>query len=69
MGLGGQHILLLVIVALLLFSRGKISELMGDVGKGIKSFRRGMAEDQASISERPISDTECQKTDSTRARK
>ncbi|MBK9079891.1 MAG: twin-arginine translocase TatA/TatE family subunit [Hyphomicrobium sp.] len=46
MGLGAQHILLLLIVALLLFGRGKISELMGDVAKGIKSFKKGMADDE-----------------------
>ena len=34
MGLSAQHFLLLMIVALLLFGRGKISELMGDVAKG-----------------------------------
>lgn len=46
MGLSAQHVLLLLIVALLLFGRGKISELMGDVAKGIKSFKKGMAEDE-----------------------
>ena len=45
MGLSAQHILLLLIIALLLFGRGKISELMGDVAKGIKSFKKGLAED------------------------
>jgi len=45
MGLSAQHFLLLIIVALLLFGRGKISELMGDVAKGIKSFKKGMADD------------------------
>jgi sec-independent protein translocase protein TatA len=45
MGLSAQHILLLMIIALLLFGRGKISELMGDVAKGIKSFKKGMAEE------------------------
>jgi len=39
------HILILVIVAVLLFGgRGKISDLMGDVAKGIKSFRQGLNE-------------------------
>lgn len=47
MGLSAQHLLLLLIIALLLFGRGKISELMGDVAKGIKSFKKGMAEDEA----------------------
>lgn len=49
MGLSAQHILLLLIVALLLFGRGKISELMGDVAKGIKSFKKGMAEDEVDV--------------------
>ena len=39
------HILILAVVALVLFGgRGKISDLMGDVGKGIKSFRQGLNE-------------------------
>ena len=39
------HILILAIVAVLLFGgRGKISDLMGDVAKGIKSFRQGLAD-------------------------
>lgn len=45
MGFSAQHLLLFLIIALLLFGRGKISELMGDVAKGIKSFKKGMAED------------------------
>ena len=45
MGLGAQHILLLLIVALLLFGRGKISEFMGDAAKGIKAFKKGLAEE------------------------
>lgn len=53
MGLSAQHILLLLIIALLLFGRGKISELMGDVAKGIKSFKKGMAEDDEPPSAAP----------------
>ena len=45
MGLSAQHFLLLIIVGLLLFGRGKISELMGDVAKGIKSFKKGLADE------------------------
>jgi len=33
------------VVVLLLFGRGKIPELMGDMAKGIKSFKRGMSDD------------------------
>jgi sec-independent protein translocase protein TatA len=39
------QILVVVILLVLLFGRGKISALMGDVAKGIKSFKKGMAED------------------------
>jgi sec-independent protein translocase protein TatA len=46
MGLGWQHILLFLIVALLLFGRGKISELMGDFAKGIKAFKKGLSEEE-----------------------
>lgn len=39
------HILILAIVALLLFGgHGKVSDLMADVGKGIRSFRKGLSE-------------------------
>jgi len=41
------QILIVVVLLVLLFGRGKISELMGDVAKGIKSFKKGMAEDEA----------------------
>ena len=48
MGLSWQHILLLMIVALLLFGgRGKISGLMGDFASGIKAFKKGLAEDDS----------------------
>ena len=41
------HWIIVLAVGLLLFGgRGKISELMGDVAKGIKSFKKGMAEDE-----------------------
>jgi sec-independent protein translocase protein TatA len=41
------HWLMLLVVGLLLFGgKGKISDLMGDVAKGIKSFKKGMAEDE-----------------------
>ncbi len=45
MSIGPVQIILILIVIVLLFGRGKISELMGDVAKGIKSFKKGMAED------------------------
>ena len=39
------QILIVVLLVVVLFGRGKISGLMGDVAKGIKSFKKGMAED------------------------
>ena len=41
------HWLIVLVVVLLLFGRGKIPELMGDVAKGIKSFKKGMTDDEA----------------------
>ncbi|MCP8895437.1 twin-arginine translocase TatA/TatE family subunit [Shinella daejeonensis] len=40
------HWLIVLVVVLLLFGRGKIPELMGDVAKGIKSFKKGMSDDE-----------------------
>ena len=40
------QILIVVVLLVLLFGRGKISELMGDVAKGIKSFKKGMSEEE-----------------------
>ncbi|MSP06618.1 MAG: twin-arginine translocase TatA/TatE family subunit [Candidatus Fonsibacter sp.] len=48
MGLSFWHIIIVVIVVVLLFGRGKISDLMGDVAKGIKSFKKGMSDEQPS---------------------
>ncbi|MGI9385985.1 MAG: twin-arginine translocase TatA/TatE family subunit [Methyloligellaceae bacterium] len=44
---GIWQILLIVVILVLLFGRGKISELMGDVAKGIKSFKKGISEEEA----------------------
>jgi sec-independent protein translocase protein TatA len=41
------HWIVLGAVVLVLFGRGKISEMMGDVAKGIKAFKKGMNEDEA----------------------
>ena len=51
MGLSIWQIAIVVILVVLLFGRGKISSLMGDVAKGIKSFKKGMSSD-------PIEDSE-----------
>ena len=53
MSIGFWQIAIVVVLVVLLFGRGKISDLMGDVAKGIKSFKKGMkdpAQDQTEIS-------------------
>jgi len=47
--IGLPGILLIAIVVLVLFGRGKISSLMGEVGKGITSFKKGVTEGKAEI--------------------
>ena len=44
MSIGFWQIAVVVILVVLLFGRGKISDLMGDVAKGIKSFKKGMSD-------------------------
>ncbi len=43
------HWIIVLVVVLLLFGRGKIPELMGDMAKGIKSFKKGMSDDEAEV--------------------
>jgi len=49
-GLSLPHLIILALVVLILFGRGRISEMMGDFGKGIKSFKQGMNEE----ADRPV---------------
>ncbi len=51
MGISFPHLLIVALVVLVLFGRGRISEMMGDFGKGIKSFKQGMAEE---TTDRPV---------------
>ncbi|MBX7514631.1 twin-arginine translocase TatA/TatE family subunit [Qipengyuania sp. GH38] len=52
MSLGPWQLIIIAIVILVLFGRGRISEMMGDFGKGIKSFKQGMNEEDAAPSKR-----------------
>ena len=45
MGISFWQIAIVVVLVVLLFGRGKIASLMGDVAKGIKSFKKGMSSD------------------------
>ena len=44
MSLGPMQLIIIALLILVLFGRGRISEMMGDFGKGIKSFKQGMSE-------------------------
>ncbi len=46
------HWLIVAVIILLLFGKGRISEVMGDMGKGIKSFKKGIAETEDDV--RPV---------------
>ena len=48
------HWIIVLVLILVLFGRGKVSELMGDVAKGIKSFKKGMADDDEPAQSRAI---------------
>lgn len=48
MGLSLPHILIFAVVAILLLGGGRFSSMMGDVAKGVKNFKKGMAEDESS---------------------
>jgi sec-independent protein translocase protein TatA len=52
-GLSIWHWIIVIVVVLLLFGRNKISDLMGDMAKGIKAFKRGMAEDEQAATSDP----------------
>lgn len=54
MGAGSiWHWVILLLIVVLLFGKGKISEVMGDVAKGIKSFKKGMSDDDAAAAKAP----------------
>ena len=57
------HWLIVLVVVLLLFGRGKIPELMGDVAKGIKNFRKGMGEDEATDTAKTVEHKADEKTE------
>ena len=49
--IGWTGIIIVAILVVLLFGRGKISSIMGDVAKGIKSFKKGMSDDNKGMSD------------------
>ena len=57
MSIGFWQIAIVVVLVVLLFGRGKISDLMGDVAKGIKSFKKGMKDPTQDHTESTSSET------------
>jgi len=68
MSIGFWQIAIVVVLVVLLFGRGKISDLMGDVAKGIKSFKKGMKDPESKDSE-SISSKETSNEDSNPEKK
>ena len=63
MSIGFWQIAIVVILVVLLFGRGKISSLMGDVAKGIKSFKKGMSDDTSSNNDQDKNNSENSESD------
>ena len=51
------HWLIVLLIVLVLFGRGRVADIMGDFGKGIKSFKQGMNEDELGAGGKPASGT------------
>ena len=63
MSIGIWQIAIVVILVVLLFGRGKISSLMGDVAKGIKSFKKGMSDDNSTTTDDPNNNSDNSNSD------
>ncbi|MBB4640510.1 twin-arginine translocase TatA/TatE family subunit [Rhizorhapis suberifaciens] len=59
-GLSIWHWLVVGIVILLLFGKGRFSDMMGDVAKGLKSFKKGLADDEDNAAAKPVNRIESQ---------
>ncbi|MBC6408391.1 MAG: twin-arginine translocase TatA/TatE family subunit [Rhodobacteraceae bacterium] len=55
--IGPMGVLLIAVVVLVLFGRGKVSSLMGEVGKGITAFKRGVGEGNKELEQPLAADT------------
>ncbi|EJF94281.1 twin-arginine translocase TatA/TatE family subunit [Bartonella taylorii] len=55
------HLIVILLIVLVLFGRGKVSELMGDVAKGIKAFKKNIKEEEDSVEDK-LEMVDCSKT-------
>jgi sec-independent protein translocase protein TatA len=66
-GLSFWHILLLAVIVMVLFGgRGKISDFMGDFAKGIKSFKKGLSDEEATPPPPPPRTIDVERRDETK---
>ncbi len=66
MGISFWQVLLVLVLIVLLFGRGRISDLMGDVARGIKSFKKGLADEETpETPPKEIPESPADKVDST----
>ena len=56
--IGWTGIIIIAILVVMLFGKGKISSIMGDLAKGIKSFKKGMSDDKSSGDDNPNSNSD-----------
>ena len=66
-GVSIWHWVIVGVVVMLLFGRGKVSELMGDVAKGIKAFKKGMSEEEVTTTAGPTVSTPLHPTELPRS--
>jgi len=59
-GLNIWHLLILAVVVMLLFGKGRLSDFMGDAAKGIKSFKKGLQDEEDQPVNRPITRLQAQ---------
>ena len=52
MGLSMSHIILVLVVVLIIFGAGKLPKVMGDLAKGVKSFKDGLNEDEEKVAKK-----------------
>lgn len=68
MSIGVWQVVIVLVIVLIIFGAGKLPHVMGDVAKGIKNFKKGMADDEPEASKR-IEETETAKADAAKTEK
>lgn len=67
MSLSPLHLLVLAIVVLVLFGRGKVSNLMGEFGRGITAFKKGVSDGSAELEKAELEKAELEKEAAAKA--